>query len=239
MTTNRTGTFVRALLLGAALLTAPAAHAQACVGLPAGGRGQLTYGFEGTDGATGEGLGFAYHTPRAALLVHRRSLEAFTLVDEVRSLDTQGSVPVLRTAVPVCLTLGAGWTGYDNERLESRSSSGRDPGFVTERHRVGGPYRRFRFPVGIAAGREFRPGTGVSLTPFVAPSLVYETESYRPENGTPQERSRLGAGASGGLTLAAGWLVVRSTVSHTATHDRALTGRNNFPTLSVHAGVRF
>jgi hypothetical protein len=220
-------------------LAAGAARAQACVGLPSGGRGQLTYGFEGTDGATGEGLGFAYQTPRAALLLQRRSLEGFTLVDEIRSLDAQVSVRALSTQVPVCLTAGAGWTGYDNERLESRSSSGRDPGIVTERHRVGGPYRRFRLPVGLAAGREFALGREVSLTPFVAPSLVYERESYRPEDGPAEERGRLGLGASGGLTLAAGWFVLRSTVSHARTHDRALSGRNNFPVLSVHAGVRF
>lgn len=230
--------FLVALLLGPAFFPG-FVQAQECIGLPSGGRGLLTYGFEGTDGATGEGLSFGYQTPGAAVLLHRRSLEGFTLVDEIQSFEAQASIRLPVAQLPVCFVVGTGWTGYDNERLESRSSSGNDPHYVTERHRVGGPYHRFRVPVGVGLGREFVLGEGLSLTPFFAPALVYEIETYRPQNGSEQTRSRLGIAASGGLTAAVGWLVVRSTLTHTLTHEYALSSQHNFPMLSMHVGVRF
>ncbi len=68
---------------------------------------------------------------------------------------------------------------------------------------------------------------------------MYETESYRPESGAQRARDSWGWGASGGVSVAAGWLVVRSTLTHAATRDRALSMQGNDPTFSVHAGVRF
>lgn len=212
--------------------------AQECVGMPSEGRGFFTYGFEGTDGATGDGLSFAYHTSDAALLLQRRSLDGFTLVDDLGSTEAQASLRVPSLRVPVCLVAGLNWTAYDNEREESRSWTAKEPGYVTERHRVGGPYHRLRVPIGIGLGREFQLGP-VSLVPFVAPSIVYETETYRPERAAEQERHQWGWGASSGLTAAAGWLVIRSTLSHTVTDEYALSSQHNFPLFSLHAGVRF
>ena len=214
------------------------ALAQECVGLP-GGRGMLSVGFEGTDGATGQGLSFAYRTPGAAVLLQHRSLEGFTLVDDLRTSEAQASVRLPAVRLPVCLTAGAQWTAYDNDRRESESWSRADPGHVTLRHRVGGPYRRLRVPVGVSLGREFRIGERLSLVPFVQPAVVFEREAYDPEVAPEQTRSDWGLGASGGVTAAYGWLVVRSTLTHTATHEYALSSQHNFPAFSLQAGVRF
>ena len=227
-------------LAALALLALPSvASAQACVGLPSGGRGMLSYGFEGTDGAVGQGLGFAYHTPRAAVLLQHRWLEGYTLVDELRTSEVQGSLRIPGTRVPVCVTGGAQWTSYDNDRLESESWTASDPGYKTERHRLGGPYRRLRIPLGVAVGHEIRVGERLSLTPFLAPGLVYEQETYAPEVGPEEARQTLGWRASGGLSAALNWLVVRSTVSHTLTREYALSSQHNFLELSIQAGVRF
>lgn len=199
----------------------------------------LTYGFEGTDGATGHGLGFAYQTPQAALLLQHRWLDGFTLVDELRTTEVQTSLRIPAIRVPICVTSGLQWTSYDNDHLVSESWSASDPGHKIERHRLGGPYRRVRIPVGVAVGHEFRLRERVSLTPFLAPGLVYERETYAPENGPEEARQTLGWRASGGVTAALGWLVVRPSVSHTLTQRYALSSQHNFLELSLQAGVRF
>lgn len=229
---------ISVLVLPLALLAAASsALAQACVGLPSG-RGLLAVGFEGTDGATGEGLTFAYQAPRVSVLLQRRSLDGFTLVDDLRTSEVQVSTPL--PALPVCLVAGARWTAYDNDRHEGQSWSAADPRYRTERYRMGGPYRRMRVPVGVGLGREFRLGEGVSLVPFIQPALVWEHERYAPEqDGPEQTRSAWGLGGSGGVTAAFGWLVVRTAVTHAATHDRALSSQNNWPELSAQVGVRF
>lgn len=230
---------VRAAGLALTLLaSAGAAAAQQCVGVPSQGRGFLTYGFEGTDGATGEGVSFAYGTPNAAVLLHRRSMDGFTLVDDLGSTEAQLSIRLPRVALPVCLVAGGQWTAYDNEREESRSWTAREPGYVIQRNRTGGPYERVRVPVGISVGEEFRVGR-VSLTPFVTPTVVYESETYRPFDGGAQRRTDWGYGATGGVTAAIGWLVVRPTLSHVSTHDYALSSQNNWPVASLQVGVKF
>jgi hypothetical protein len=169
-------------LLALSLLShASAAYAQECVGLPAGARGVLTYGFEGTDGATGEGLSFAYQTSGSSVLLRHRALDGFTLVDELRTTELQASVRL--PALPVCLVIRGEWTAYDNDRLESESWNAEDPGYKTERHRTGGPYRRLRIPVGVGMGGEFRLTDRLSIAPFAAPAVVYEREMYTPESG--------------------------------------------------------
>lgn len=228
----------RALLALALCLVAAPTAAQQCAGIPSGGHGFLTYGFEGTDGATGDGISFAYRTSHGALLVQRRSLDGFTLVDDLGSVEAQTSFRVPTARLPLCLVAGVNWTAYDNEREESRSWTAGDPGYVIERHRIGGPYHRLQIPVGVGIGEEFQLGA-VSLTPFFAPALVYETETYRPEDAAEQERRDWGWGAKGGVAATVGWLVVRTTVSHTATHEYALSSQHNFPMLSLHVGVGF
>lgn len=227
------------IVLVVALAVAPAgALAQECVGLPQGGRGLLAVGFEGTDGATGLGLSFAYQTPRGGVLLQQRSLEDWTIVDDLRTGEAQLNVRLPASSVPVCVTVGTQRSAYDTDRLESESWDGREPGYKTERHRLGGPYRRLRVPLGVSVGREFRLRT-LSVTPFVAPAAVFERERIVPETGSEQRRSGWGWAMSGGFTAAVDWLVLRSSVSHTATHDYALSGKHNGPVLSVHAGVRF
>ncbi len=214
------------------------APAQECVGLPSG-RGLLSVGFEGTDGATGRGLAFAYQTPSAAVLLEHRSLDDISLADERTTSGVQASVKVPVVRFPVCVTAGAQITAYDNSFHESTSWSGTDPGYRVERHRIGGPYRALRVPVGVSVGREFRIGDRLSLVPFVQPAVVFDRESYRPEGGPRETRSDWGWGASGGVTAAFEWLVLRSAVTHAATHEYALSSQHNWPVVSLHAGVRF
>ena len=218
-------------------LVRPAA-AQECVGLPSG-RGLLSVGFEGTDGATGHGLSFAYQTPNAAVVLQRRSLDDISLVDDPTTSEIQASVKLPAVGLPVCVAAGAQWLAYDSDWHESTSWTGMEPGYRTERHRIGGPYRRLRIPVGISVGREFRIGEHLSLVPFIHPAVVFDRESYVPETGPEQTRGEWGLGASGGVTAAMGWLVLRSTITHAATHEYALSSQHNFPTVSLHAGVRF
>lgn len=213
------------------------AHAQECVGMPAGARGVLTYGFEGTDGATGRGLSFAYQTSGSSFLLHHRALDGFTLVDELRTTELQASVRV--PGLPVCLVTRGEWTAYDNDRLESVSWNAADPGYKTERHRMGGPYRRLRVPLGIGVGREFRVTERMSIVPFAAPAVVYEREIYTPDSGVEERRTTLGFAARGGITASLNWFVLRSALSHTLTHEYALSSQHNFAELSVQAGVRF
>jgi hypothetical protein len=228
---------LRAAGLALALFaSAGAAAAQQCVGIPSQGNGFLTYGFEGTDGATGDGVSFAYGTPNAAVLLQRRSMDGFTLVDDLASTEAQLSIRLPAIGLPVCLVAGGQWTAYDNEREQSRSWT--DPGYVDQRNRIGGPYERVRVPVGISAGEEFRVGR-VALAPFVTPTLVYESETYRPFDGGAQRRTDWGYGVSGGVTATVGWLVVRPTLSHVSTHEYALSSQHNWPIASLQLGVRF
>lgn len=213
-------------------------HAQECVGLP-GGRGILSVGLEGTDGATGSGVAFAYQTPRASVQLQHRALDDFTVVDDLRTTDVQASVRLPGVRLPVCVTAGVQRTAYDDTRHESTEWTGQEPGHLVERHRIGGPYRRQRVPVGVSMGREFRVGRRVSLVPFIAPAVVFERETYRPETGPAQTRSTWGLGASGGVAASLDWLVLRASLSHTSTHEYALSSKHNHPTIALHAGVRF
>ena len=227
------------LALVTLLLLPSVVSAQECVGLPSGGRGVLTYGFEGADGATGQGLGFAYQTHRGAVILQHRWLNDFTLVDEMRTTDLQGSARITSTDLPVCVTAGLQWTSYDTDRLESEGWRSDNPEYRTRNIRLGGAYGRTRIPVGVAFGREIRLSRNVSLTPFLAPGVVYEYESYLPETGARQVRDALGWRADGGVTTRAGWFVLRTIVRQTGTHDYALSSQHNFLELTLQAGVRF
>ena len=217
--------------------SASAAAAQECVGLPAG-RGILSVGFEGTDGAIGEGAAFAYQARGGAVLLQRRSLDDSSLTDERRSTEAQVSLTLPRVRLPLCLVAGVQSTSYDNAFHES-TSWGTEPNYRIERHRIGGPYERVRVPVGISLGREFRVRERVSFVPFIHPAIVFDRERYEPENGAKQVRSAWGLGGSGGVTAAVDWLILRSSVSHAGTHEYGLSQQHNWPVVSVHAGVRF
>lgn len=235
---NLSSRLIPAVCTGLALLGLPvAASAQECSGIP-GGRGYLSVGFEGTDGATGQGVGFAYRAPAAAMVLQHRSLNDISLADDRRTSEVQFSTKVPAVRLPVCLVAGAQSTAYDNSFHES-TSWGEDPGYRTERHRMGGAYRSFRVPLGVSAGREFRVSDRLSLIPFVQPLVVLERESLQPATGPLQTRSDWGLGASGGITAALDWVVLRSTVTHASAHEYALSSQHNWPVVSLHAGVRF
>lgn len=214
------------------------AHAQECVGLP-GGRGVLSFGLEGTDGASGPGVSFAYQTPGASLQLQHRALDAFAQADAISTTEAQAAVRLARFRLPVCITAGAQWTDYDYTAHESTHWSAEDPEYRIERHRIGGGYQRLRVPVGISVGHEFNLGRGISLVPYVQPTVVFERERLTPAGDAPQKRLGMGIGLNGGLAVAKDWFVLRANLTHTGTYDRALSSRNNFPSLSVHAGVRF
>lgn len=223
-------------LLGLAL---PAA-AQECVGLPSG-RGILSLGFEGTDGASGPGVSFAYQTPGGSVQLGHRSLDAFAQEDEISETEVQAAVRLPRVRLPLCLTAGVQVTDYEYSlhagTWYERTDAG--PSLRTERHRIIGGYQRVRVPVGVSLGREFNLGRGVSVVPYIQPTVVFEQERLTPGGEPPARRLGLGWGLNGGVAIAKDWFVVRASLNHTNTHDRALTSRNNFPGLSVHFGVRF
>ena len=214
------------------------AQAQECVGRPSG-RGVLSLGVEGTDGASGPGVSFAYQTPSSSLQLQHRSLDAFAQDDEISTYEAQAAVRLGRLRLPVCVTAGLQWTDYDYTWHEGSEWTQTDPEYRIERHRIGGGYQRLRVPVGISLGREFHLGRGVSLVPYVQPTVVFERERLTPAGDAPQKRLGLGLGLNAGLAVAKDWFVLRANLTHTDTYDRALSSRNNFPGVSVHAGVRF
>lgn len=218
-------------LLGLAL----PAGAQECVGLPSG-RGILSLGLEGTDGASGPGVSFAYQTPGASLQLGHRSLDAFAQDDEISETEAQAAVRLPRVRLPLCVTAGAQWTDYE---YSEHAGTQYNPGMRTESYRVLGGYQRLRVPVGLSVGREFNVGRGVSLVPYLQGSVVWERERLTPAGDPAQTRLGLGWGANAGVAIAKDWFVVRANLGHVETHDRTLSNRNNFAGLSVHFGVRF
>ncbi|HEX6368171.1 MAG TPA: hypothetical protein VF006_04525 [Longimicrobium sp.] len=235
MKTNLRLLYASASVLALLALAGPA-HAQECVGLPSG-RGILSLGVEGTDGATGRGAAFAYQTPGASLQLQHRSLDAFAQQDEISETEVQGTVRVGRFRLPLCITAGVQLTDYEYSE-HAGSGTGSD-GIYTDSYHIIGGYQRVRVPVGISVGREFNVGRGVSLVPYLQPTLVWERERLTPAGDAPQTRMGLGWGVNGGLAIAKDWFVLRANLSHTSTYDRALSSRNNSPGLSVHMGVRF
>jgi hypothetical protein len=227
-------------LLALAVAAAQTVSAQECIGLPSQGRGTLTYGFEGTDGATGSGLAFAFHGKTSAIVVEHQSLDGFTMVDRMRTLSVLASRRLPAGGVPKCLVAGANWTSYSNDRNERSSWYANDPGYITERIRIGGGYRRLRVPAGVAFGKAYDVRGRFSIIPHFAGTLVGEYEE-NDSTDTQPARSRFspGIGLEGGITFATSWLVIRSTVSHTRTHAYALSSRHNYPELALHAGVIF
>lgn len=222
-------------LLGAAR---PAA-AQECVGLPSG-RGVLSLGVEGTDGASGQGVAFAYQTPNASLQLQHRSLDAFAQDDEISTSEVQAAVRLRRARLPICITAGAQWTDYEYSEHAGSGYSQTEPGVRTDSYRVIGGYQRLRVPVGVSVGREFDLGRGWSVVPYLQGTVVWERERMAFASGfPPQKRLGLGWGVNGGLAVAKDWLVVRASLTHTETFERALSSRNNFPGVSLHLGVRF
>lgn len=212
------------------------AHAQECVGLPAG-RGVLSLGLDGTDGASGRGVAFAYQTPGASLQLQHRSLDAFAQQDEISETEVQAAIRLGRFRLPLCITAGVQLADYEYSE-HAGSGTGAD-GIYTDSYHIIGGYQRMRVPVGISLGREFNVGRGVSLVPYLQPTVVWEREQMTPAGSAAQTRTGLGWGVNTGVAVAKDWLVVRANLSHTNTFERALSSRNNWPGVSLHLGVRF
>ncbi|HEX2080457.1 MAG TPA: hypothetical protein VHG08_22330 [Longimicrobium sp.] len=217
---------------------AGAAQAQECVGLP-GGRGMLSLGLEGMDGATGRGVSFAYQAPGASVQLHHRALDAFAQEDEISTSQAVAAVRLPRSRLPLCITVGAEWTDYE---YSDHAGSSYTDGVRTESYHVFGGYQRLRVPVGVSLGREFHVGRGASLVPYLQSTVFWERERLAFRGGSAEERPGWGVGLNTGLAVAKDWFVVRANLAQTKTSfDRSpiLNRRNDVPVLSVHFGVRF
>lgn len=216
-------------------LTAQAA-AQQCLGLSDSGRGYFAYGIEGTDGATGEGFTLGLRLGKGSVQLSRRSLEEVNLVEEMETLHGLGAVPV-GTRLPLCVTAGLVWTGYDDDRVDELGVDAQGK-FIT-RGTAAGPYLRFQAPVGLSLGKEIQLGSKLALGGFVNPSLVYEFERYESFTGSTDQRSSINIGLTTGLSMSYSRIMLRSTLSSLSSHNYTLNGFNNFPFLSVQLGVKF
>ena len=212
------------------------AAAQQCLGLSDSARGYFAYGFEGTDGATGEGFTLGLRLGTSSMQLQRRSLEQVNLVDEMETLQGLAAVPVSKS-FPLCATAGLAWTGYDDDRVNVFGTDAE--GNFIQRGLAAGPYTRLQAPVGVALGKELQLGNKFAVGGFVNPSLVYEFEKYESFSGATDERSGVGLGLTAGLSLSYSRVLLRSTLSSLSSHNYTLNGFNNFPFLSLQLGVKF
>lgn len=227
------------LILGAVAWTltlSASAAAQQCLGLSNSARGYFAYGFEGTDGASGEGFTLGLRLGGGSVQLQRRTLEPVNLVDDMETLQGLGAVPVLKQ-LPLCATAGLGWTGYDDDRVNVFGTDAE--GNLIQRGTAAGPYLKLQVPVGLALGKELELSSKFAVGGFVNPSLVYEYEKYESFNGNTETRSGVGLGFTTGLTMSYSRVMLRSTLTSLSSHNYTLNGYNNFPFLSVQLGVKF
>ena len=217
------------------VLSAPAA-AQECVGLAPDAKGYIAYGLEGTDGASGDGFSVGVRVRGVGLHLQRRTLEPVNLVDDMQTVQAMVAVP-LKTRLPLCVTAGFGWTGYDDDRVDIFGNDA--DGNLIERGTAAGPYLRLQTPVGVSLGRELRIGKKLGLGGFVNPALVYEYEKYESFDATTVKRDGLGLGITTGGSASYGRVMLRATLASLSSHNYTLNGYNNFPFFSAQLGVRF
>ena len=213
------------------------AAAQECVGIPQDTRGYFSYGMEGTDGATGEGFTVGVRLGQGLLQVQRGTLEPVTVVDDIESLHLQGAYPISKK-LPVCLTAGFGWTGYDTDRINGWSTDGQ--GNITHDGTAGGPYLRLRMPVGISLGKEFKVSENTSAVGFVSNSLLYDFERYERPSFGREQRHAFGVAAAVGVTLNYRRIMLRSSLSNfTTLNGNSVDQYNDFPFMSLQLGIKF
>jgi hypothetical protein len=217
------------------VFAAPAA-AQECVGLSRETKGYFSYGFEGTDGATGQGFALGLRVGSSSVHLQRRSLEPVSLIDDMQTVQGVVAVP-LKTSLPLCVTGGLTWTGYDDDRANVFGQD--EEGNAIQRATAAGPYLRLQTPAGVSLGRELRVSRKIAVGGFVNPSLVYEYERYESFNGNTMKRHGVGLGITTGVSASYGRFMLRSILSSLSSHNYTLNGYNNFPVLSVQLGVRF
>ncbi len=222
--------------LALTVLVAANAAAQECQGLSNSARGYFSYGFEGTDGASGEGFSLGLRFGAGSMQLQRRSLEQVNLVEEMESLQGVAAFPLMKR-LPLCATAGVTWTGYDDDRINIAGNDAE--GKLIQREMAAGQYLRVQVPVGISLGKELQLGSKFAVGGFVNPSLVYEFEKYESFNGATAERGGVGLGFTAGLSVSYSRLLLRSTLSSLSSHNYTLNGFNNFPFLSLQLGVKF
>lgn len=205
--------------------------AQVCLGLP-GERATLTFGLQGTDGASGGSVGLSIRTGRISGEVTGASLDRFAQADNDISLGGRLALGLNAGPVQACGVGGTEWTYYES----SRSATGSN-GAIT--YDVDGNFGRLRTPVGISVGSEFLSARAVSLTPFASLVVAHDYERMHWVTGGTETRSSFGLGTSVGLTARYGRGFLRSQVSNTGTSDRALSGHNNHLYLLMHLGWAF
>ena len=216
--------------------TATTAAAQQCLGLSDSARGYFAYGFEGTDGATGEGFTLGLRLGTSSVQLQRRSLEQVNLVDEMETLQGLAAVPINKR-LPLCATAGLAWTGYDDDRVTVFGTDAE--GNFIQRGLAAGPYTRLQAPVGVALGKELQLASKFAVGGFVNPSLVYEFEKYESFSGATDQRSGVGLGFTAGLSMSYSRVMLRTTLSSLSSHNYTLNGFNNFPFLALQLGVKF
>jgi hypothetical protein len=235
---SRSYRYSSSLLVFALFATAGPAIAQECLGLSATSRGYFSYGFEGTDGATGEGFTVGVRLGQGALQLQRRTLEPVSVVDDIESVNAQVAWPVTKK-LPICVVAGLAWTGYDTDRINSWSTD--IEGNVVQSGTAGGPYLRLRVPLGISIGKELKLTKRFSVGGFLNNSLLYDYERFDSAVMDRElKRNGFGVAATGGLSLNYSRLMLRPTFTHfTTLNGKSFDEYNDFPFLSIQLGVRF
>lgn len=225
-----------AMVLALTGVCAARGFGQECVGLSPDSKGYFAYGLEGTDGASGQGLALGLRLGSSGLHLQRRTLEPGNLVDDMQTVQGVAAV-ALKTRLPLCVTVGLGWTGYDDDRVDVFGNDAQ--GNVIQRERAAGAYLRLQAPLGISLGRELHVSQHIAVGGFINPALVYEYERYESFNGSTVTRDGAGLGITTGASVTYRRILLRSTLSSLSSHNYTLNGYNNFPFLSLQVGVTF
>lgn len=226
------------LLIIALFASAGPAMAQECLGLSSTSRGYFSYGFEGTDGATGEGFTLGVRLGQGAVQLQRRTLEPASVVDDIESLNAQIAWPITKK-LPLCVVTGLAWTGYDTDRINMWSTDGN--GNVVQSGTEGGPYLQLRVPLGVSIGKELKLSKRFSVGGFLNNSLLYDYERFDSVSQDRElTRNGFGVAATAGLSLNYSRIMLRPTFTHFSTlNGRSFDEYNDFPFLSIQLGVRF
>lgn len=202
--------------------------AQECIGLPVQ-RASLSFGLEGTDGASGGSAGVMIRSGSVHLGLTHASLDKFAQVDHIANTGLQVAWRWTGGA-EVCGVAAADWTRYeDGPGVQSTAVE-----YVST-----GDYTRIRTPLGISVGHELWEGHRVGVTPFLTLAMVYDYERMRLAAGGVDTRGSFGPGTTFGFTTRFGRVLLRSQVANAWTEDRALSNHNNHWNLLLHLGWAF
>lgn len=224
------------LVVTAAATAAPvrAAHAQACIGLPAHAPTTLTLGIEASDGVGA----------RTASIAHRHGDWGI----QVRGLLHDGSAvtdPWYGGQASISAPLPARWVGTASGAGLSRCVVA-SLGYWDDRQRES-RYERVRVPVGLSVGREFILGaddagaTSSSVTLFGQALVALQHERWRESRDADVAlRLRHSTGAAVGVGGMYRFLVARTSLQYMTYPEYALKSQvHNWLELRLDAGVAF